>query len=183
VFPALRLGYVIVPPGLRGDLVAAKRLDDMGCGVIEQLAMARFMANGGFDRHLRKASAELRRRRAALADGLARHASGHLQVANSVAGMHCVGWLPGWSAARLERLIDLARERGLGLHPIAPHYAHAPRTPGLLLGFAALSVPQLRLATALLGRCLADVAKVDVPGSDAPLRDGDAPGQLAGIGS
>jgi GntR family transcriptional regulator / MocR family aminotransferase len=123
--------------------------------------MARFRTNGGFDRHLRKASAELRRRRAALIDGLARHAGGQLRVTDSVAGMHCVGWLPGWPAVRVERLLDLARARGLGLHPIAPHYAQPPRTHGLLLGFAALSVPQLKLATALLGRCLAEAAAVD----------------------
>ena len=40
LFPALRLGYVVCPSGLRDDLVGAKRLDDIGCGVVEQWALA-----------------------------------------------------------------------------------------------------------------------------------------------
>lgn len=156
LFPALRLGYLIAPRALRDDLVVAKRLDDLGCGAIEQLAMARFMTSGGFDRHLRKASAELRRRRQALLEGLARHAP-PLQVAQSVAGMHVVGWLPGWSNAGVDRLLAHALERGLGLHRIEPHCFRPPAWPGLLLGFAGLSVTQLRAATALLGRCLTEV--------------------------
>jgi GntR family transcriptional regulator / MocR family aminotransferase len=156
LFPALRLGYLIAPRALRDDLVIAKRLDDLGCAAIEQLAMARFMASGGFDRHLRKASAELRRRRQALLEGLARHAPS-LQVPQSVAGMHIVAWLPGWTDARLDRLIAHALERGLGLHRIGPHCFRPPPWPGVLLGFAGLSVAQLRSATALLGRCLAEL--------------------------
>lgn len=157
VFPALRLGYVIAPRGLRDDLVRAKRYDDLGCGAIEQAAMAAFMSGGGFDRHLRKASAELRRRRSALLDGLHRHCAQWLRVDRSSAGMHVVGWLPGWTTQQLETLVLQARERGLGLHPIGPHYAQPPEWPGLLLGFAALSISQLRAATEQLGTCLAGV--------------------------
>ena len=156
VFPALRLGYVVVPRGLRRDLMMAKRLDDLGCGAIEQLAMASFMRDGGFDRHLRKAWTELRRRRSSLLRGLARHAPA-LEVVQSAAGMHVVAWLPGWSMQRFDVLVVHAAKRGLGLHPIHPHYFRPPKCPGLLLGFAGLSVPQLTAATALLGQCLADV--------------------------
>jgi GntR family transcriptional regulator/MocR family aminotransferase len=160
VFPALRLGYVVVPRSLRADLVMAKRLDDLGCAAIEQVAMASFMRDGGFDRHLRKAWAELRRRRLSLLTGLARHAS-DLEVVQSAAGMHLVAWLPRWSMGRLEVLIAHAAERGLGLYPIHPHYFRPPNCPGLLLGFAGLSVSQLRAATALLGQCMSDVGPAE----------------------
>jgi GntR family transcriptional regulator/MocR family aminotransferase len=156
LFPALRLGYLIATPSLRSDLLGAKRLDDLSCGTIEQLAMARFIANGGFDRHLRKAAAELRRRRTALLAGLARHAPA-LDVVPSRGGMHIVAWLPGWTLDRLDELLRNAAQRGLGLYPIHPHYVRPPSTPGLLLGFAGLSAAQLRAATALLGECLADM--------------------------
>jgi GntR family transcriptional regulator/MocR family aminotransferase len=156
LFPALRLGYLIAPPSLRSDLLGAKRLDDLSCGTIEQLAMARFIADGGFDRHLRKAAAELRRRRTALLAGLARHAPA-LDIVPSRGGMHIVAWLPGWTLERLDDLLRNAAQRGLGLYPIHPHYVRPPSTPGLLLGFAGLSAAQLRAATALLGECLADM--------------------------
>lgn len=81
-------------------------------------------------------------------------ASSRRQVADSRAGMHVVGWLPGWSVTRTQSLVELAQQRGLGLHPIDPYYAKVPSRSGLLLGFAALSPAQLRAATRLLGECL-----------------------------
>ena len=53
LFPALRLGYMVVPASLRQDLVAAKWLADFGCPGIEQAALAQFIASGAFERHLR----------------------------------------------------------------------------------------------------------------------------------
>jgi GntR family transcriptional regulator/MocR family aminotransferase len=159
VFPALRLGYIVAPRSLRDDFVSAKRLDDLGSGAIEQTAMAAFMRGGGFDRHLRKAALELRRRREALLAGLRRHCARHLEVAGAQAGMHMVGWLPGWPAARTAALVELGRERGLGLHPIDPYFAEPPPRSGLLLGFAGLSAKQLQAATRILGACLSDAAE------------------------
>jgi GntR family transcriptional regulator/MocR family aminotransferase len=158
LFPGLRLGYVVCPSGLRDDLIGAKRNDDLGCSSIEQAALAALMHSGAFDRHLRHAAAELRRRRSALLDGLRRHCAAHLLVNDSQAGMHLVGWLPGWSAQRTEALATLAVGRGLGLHPIGPHYRRQPAPQGLLLGYAALSAKQLQAATVLLGECLEQVA-------------------------
>ena len=158
LFPALRLGYVVCPSGLRDDLVGAKRLDDIGCGVVEQWALAELMSSGAFERHLRRTAAELRRRRAALLEGLERHCREHLRFDDSRAGMHLVGWLPDWPAPAVQELVLHARARGLGLHPIGPHYLAEPAPSGLLLGFAALSPKQLQSATAQLGRCLREVA-------------------------
>lgn len=91
LFPGLRLGYVVCPSGLRDDLIGAKRNDDLGCSSIEQAALAALMHSGAFDRRLRHAAAELRRRRSALLDGLRRHCAAHLVVNDSQAGMHLVG--------------------------------------------------------------------------------------------
>ena len=158
LFPGLRLGYVVCPSGLRDDLIAAKMHDDLGCGSIEQAALAEFMRSSAFDRHLRHAAAELRRRRTALLEGLREHCSKHLVVNDSRAGMHAVGWLPDWSSRQVEALAVYAMRRGLGLHPIGPHYRRQPAPQGLLLGYATLSAKQLRAATALLGECLAAIA-------------------------
>ena len=159
LFPGLRLGYVVCPPALRGDLWLAKRCDDLACSVTEQAALAELMADGGFDRHLRRVAGELRRRRGALLEGLRRHCDGHLHWQDSRAGMHVVAWLDGWSAQALEALVELALTRDLGIHPIGPHYLAAPARPGLLLGYAGLSVKQLDVATRLLGACLSEVRR------------------------
>ena len=154
LFPGLRLGYVVCPNGLRNDFIAAKMNDDLGCGSIEQAALAGLMQCGAFDRHLRHAAAELRRRRTAMLAGLHEHCGSHVVINDSHAGMHMVGWLPGWTSRQVEALTAHASGRGLGLHSIGPHYRRQPAPQGLLLGYAALSAKQLRAATALLGECL-----------------------------
>jgi GntR family transcriptional regulator/MocR family aminotransferase len=158
MFPALRLGYIVCPPSLAGDLSQAKLLHDVGCPAIEQLALAELMANGGFERHLRHASAELKRRRAALLGGLAGGCEKHVLLHDTGAGMHVVGWLPGWSQRRVQALLMRAHERGLGLQSIGPHFKRQPAPAGLLLGYAGLSAKQLRAAAALLAQCLDEVS-------------------------
>jgi GntR family transcriptional regulator / MocR family aminotransferase len=66
MFPSLRLGYMVIPDSLLADFVRAKRIMDIGSPAIEQAAMARFIANGDFDRHLRKVLRIARERRQTL---------------------------------------------------------------------------------------------------------------------
>ena len=154
MFPSLRLAYVVCPAGLRKDLVRAKMLEDLGCPAIEQAAMHLLFKRGAFERHLGATVLELRRRRAALLAGLARHAAGLVEADGSHLGMHVIGWLPGVDQPRLERLIASARQQGLGLHPIHPYYRVPPPRLGLLLGFAGLFPSQIEDATRILGDCL-----------------------------
>lgn len=154
LLPSLRLGYLVVPPGLRRDFVDAKWQDDFGSPGIEQAALARFIANGGFERHLRRSWQALRHRRAALLQGLQRCGADRLEINDSRAGMHVVAWLRGRSAAQGEAFIAHARSLGLGLYPIAPYYLDPPDRAGLLLGFAGLSVAEIDGAMSLFEECL-----------------------------
>jgi len=154
LFPSLRLGYMVVPASLRDAFVAAKWLEDRGCNTLEQSALARFMADGGFERHLRRAAVALRARRAAMLAGLRRHAGAAVQVVDSNAGMHLAVWLNGANHGDCERLVAHARTRGLGLYPVAPYYLKPPPRPGLVLGYAGLPPADIEAAMKLLGRCL-----------------------------
>jgi GntR family transcriptional regulator/MocR family aminotransferase len=154
LFPALRLGYMVLPAQLRDAFVAAKWLADRGCPAIEQAALARLMASGAFERHLRATAKALKTRRAALLGALERHVGNAVEVADSSAGMHVLAWLPGLRAAQMRELIERARERGLGLYPIAPYYLRQPQRQGLLLGYADLPPADLDVAMRLLGECL-----------------------------
>lgn len=164
LFPALRLGYMVIPNALRRPLVAAKWLEDRGCSALEQAALARFIAGGGFERHLRRAATALRLRRTAMLNGLARHAAGTTEVADSSAGMHVTAWLHGVSHADSERLVAHARSRGLGLYTLAPYCLRPPPRPGLLLGYAGLSPGDVEAAMRLLGRCLRELGLGGTPG-------------------
>jgi len=154
IFPALRLGYMVLPPGLRQAFVAAKWLTDRGYPAIEQAALARLIGSGAFERHLRQAAKVLKGRRIALLTALRRHAGDFVQVADSSAGMHILAWLPRHSPAQAQALVARARERGLGLYLIAPYFLKASPQPGLLLGYADLPPADLQAAMSIFGECL-----------------------------
>ncbi|TWG93018.1 GntR family transcriptional regulator/MocR family aminotransferase [Luteimonas sp. J16] len=154
IFPALRMGYLLMPPALRHDFLAAKWAEDFGSPAIEQVALANFMRDGGFERHLRRSARTLKERRATLIAGLRACSRGRLEIADAHAGMHLVVWLRDRSRADGDALIELARSRGLGLYPIAPYYADPPDRAGLLMGYCGLSVREIREAMWLFAGCL-----------------------------
>jgi GntR family transcriptional regulator/MocR family aminotransferase len=154
MFGALRLGYMVLPEALCDDFINAKYLCDRGNPAIEQAALAHFMEDGGFERHLRYMTRELNARRRELIAGLQQYAGDRVQIADAHAGMHVTVWLPDYDHAQVDALIADAHERGLGLYSIAPHYRTAPAVPGLILGYCGLSKAQLHEAMQLFGECL-----------------------------
>jgi GntR family transcriptional regulator/MocR family aminotransferase len=66
LFPALRLGYLVLPECLVEAVAAVKGIGDAGTATLEQLALADFMGMGHFDRHLRRTNASNAARRHAL---------------------------------------------------------------------------------------------------------------------
>ncbi len=170
LFPSLRLGYVVCPAGLRADLCAAKRLDDLGSPAIEQAALAAFIRSGQFAKHLRKSVAELHQRRDVLLEGLRRHAGDRIEVHGAQGGVHVVVWFRRMTYPQLDRLIEIAAAHELGLYPIHPNYRTRPARPGLLVGYAGLTPTALRTATALLGECLEILDKESAVTQPAAMR-------------
>ncbi|MEW9572344.1 PLP-dependent aminotransferase family protein [Rhodanobacter sp. Si-c] len=154
MFGALRLGYMVLPEALCDDFINAKYLCDRGNPAIEQAALAHFMEDGGFERHLRYMTRELNARRRELIAGLQQYAGERVQITDAHAGMHVTAWLPDYSHEQVDALIADAHERGLGLYCIAPHYRTPPAVPGLILGYCGLSKAQLHEAMQLFGECL-----------------------------
>jgi GntR family transcriptional regulator/MocR family aminotransferase len=155
LFPALRLGYLVVPPALREAFRAAKWLADRGSPAIEQQALARLIGSGRFERLLRRSNKILTERRAVLLAALARECGDALHVDGASSGMHFTAWLTRLPPARLPELIARAEALELGLYPIAPYYARAPRRAGLLIGYSGLGPRELREAARRLGTLLA----------------------------
>src|SRR5690606_3947707 len=139
------------------DFIAAKWTEDFGSPAIEQAALAAFIKDGGFERHLRRTAKTLQERRRALIDGLNACSRGRLEIIDSRAGMHLVVWLRGRTLAEGDALIALAREHGLSLYPIAPFYLDPPDRAGLLMGYCGLSVAEIGQALDVFERCLDEV--------------------------
>jgi GntR family transcriptional regulator/MocR family aminotransferase len=154
LFPSLRLGYIVCPKALRDDLYRAKLLDDLGCATMEQAALGTFIQSGQYERHLRKTIKEIANRRRAIVEGLQRIEGSRIEIGPHQTGMHFLVWLRSLSFDRLGAFIDRAKSLGLGLHPVHPYYRTRPSQPGLLVGYAGLSVGQLKTAAELFARCL-----------------------------
>jgi GntR family transcriptional regulator/MocR family aminotransferase len=154
LFPSMRLGFMVVPRGLRKDFVAAKWMEDFGASAIDQAALANFMKSGAFDRHLRRSLVALRERRDALLDGLRDMSEGRLEFRDSQAGMHIPVWLTQRNREQGRQFVERARGMGLGLYSISPYYLDPPDKAGLILGYAGLPVRDIELALEVFRRCL-----------------------------
>ncbi|HYF24683.1 MAG TPA: PLP-dependent aminotransferase family protein [Baekduia sp.] len=150
--PALRLAWLVVPAGRLDAVVAAKRFADGGSPVLEQAALARLLASGALERHLRGARRRHGARRAALVRAVAQHLP-EAEVTGIAAGLHAVVRLPRAVPARPVALA--ARAAGVGVYPLSFSYADPPpETSALVLGYGALSPAAIhegirRLATVL----------------------------------
>ena len=142
MFPALRIGYAVVPPALVEPLVRAKAIADGGSPVLEQDALADFIGSGDFERHLRRSRSRIGTRRAALLAALEHELGDAVEVCGANAGMHLVAWLRDVPAAQIGALCRAAAEVGVGLYPVSPFYDVPPPRAGLLLGYAALDRAQ-----------------------------------------
>lgn len=155
LFPALRLGYLVLPLALIQPFTAAKWLTDRHTSTLEQAVLADFIREGHFERHLRRSRTQNAARRAALLEALATDIGPHAAVSGANAGVHLLVWLPHVSPHQEGAFIDRAARAGVGLYPVAPYYLHPPPQTGLLLGYAAMTEDEIRAGV----RCLATVLK------------------------
>ena len=144
LFPALRIGYLVVPEPLTGVFLAAKAIADTGSAGLEQRALAEFIADGGFERHLRRARSRHGARRRALLAAIEEHLGDAVEVTGANAGLHVVLWVRGAPAQRAAELRQRAASVGVGVYSVRPFYLRAPRRAGLLLGYASLAEEAIR---------------------------------------
>ena len=149
LFPALRIGYLILPPALVDAFLAVRRLVDIHMPILEQAVLADFITEGHLRRHLRRMRRLYTQHRAALLEA-ARHLP--LDFQSTEAGIHCVAWLP--DEVDEEALVRSAHEHGLNLWTLS-HFSVLPlKRKGLVLGYAEYSVQEIRDAVQRLGASL-----------------------------
>lgn len=154
MFPALRLGYLVVPDSLVEPIVAAKALADTGNSALEQLTLADFIREGHFERHLHRSRGRNAARRAALLDALHEHFGDRAEVGGAATGLHVLVWLRGRNGKPIESVSRKAEAAGVGVYSVAPYYLRPPRRTGVLLGYGPLSEAQIREGIARLATAL-----------------------------
>ena len=149
-FPALRLGYLVLPPGLVDAFAQRRAVDVRHSEVSTQAVMAEFMAAGHFQRHIRRMRRAALSRRNALLNGWPQDIPGIGKLPTVAAGLHMT--VPVGSVARERELIELASSVDVEINGLSSYWLPQSATPmdqraGLVLGFAA--VPEKAIEAAL----------------------------------
>jgi GntR family transcriptional regulator/MocR family aminotransferase len=153
--PALRLGWLVLPPRLVEDVTSHKLLADHGCPTLDQLALARLIESGAYDRHLRQARRRYRSRRDALVRSVARHLP-EARVTGLAAGLHAIVRLG--RAVDGMRLMQAAARRSVGVYPLGYAYLDVRAVDdGLVLGYANLAEPAIEEGIRRLGDVLEEL--------------------------
>lgn len=148
MFPALRVGFVVLPGAIAEHAAVALQEMLRGGHRLEQLALAHFIESGEFGRHLGRMRRLYRERQQALRDALTAHFEPS-QILGGNCGMHLTLRLP------LHLSDQVLAERALAerLNPRAlSGFALQPReeTNGLVIGYGNTPAEQLAPAIGIL---------------------------------
>ncbi len=140
--PALRIGWLVVPPSLLQTVSDEKLLADRGTARIEQHAFADFLTRGELDRHLRRMRARYRSRRDALIDALTESLP-EAAVSGIAAGLHVTARLP--EGVDEQAIREEAHNRRVELETMADYRPDTRgQPPVLLLGYAQMPESAIR---------------------------------------
>lgn len=143
LFPALRLGFLVLPPPLIEPFRATKYLADRHSAMLNQAVLADFISEGHFERHLRRMRAANGKRRAMLLAALNRELGRAVTITGNNAGVHLALWLPGVSPLAVDTIVTEARTAGVGVYSCNPSFYGPPSRAGLLLGYETLDEAQI----------------------------------------
>jgi len=152
MFPALRLGYLVLPKDLVVASTAAKDCLDIFSPTLNQAVMAEFIREGHFARHIRRMRMLYMERRKALVSALQSNLSGSIEIAGAEAGMHLVILLrPGVDDLSVS---TEATRKGLSAMPLSSCRIDSGGRGGLILGYGGVSVKSIQDGVRKLKACI-----------------------------
>ncbi len=135
LFPAMRLGYMVVPEGLRDAFTAALSSTGQFGPLITQAALADFITEGHLTRHLRRMRRIYAERRDHFIMEFGKHLSRHMALRRMDSGIQLAGIFP---KRRNDRAIAAAAQAaGINVSALSLQYRGKAPHSGLLMGFAA----------------------------------------------
>lgn len=156
VTPAIRAGYMVLPPALL--LLYRQALSHYSNTVsrFDQAILTDFITQGHFERHLNKMRTLYRTKHDLLLRAL-KIFGRKIRITGEHAGLHLV--VEFLEEGSEEALIEKAKEAGIRLFGLMEHYIAKPELPHpvILLGFANLPITDIEAGITLLYRVLYNV--------------------------
>jgi len=141
MFPALRLGYVVVPKDLVPAFSAARDAADIFSSTLYQAVMTDFIREGHFARHIRRMRMLYMDRRSTLIKAIRSQMGDLLEVIGDAAGMHLLALLPpGINDVKVSRH---AAQRRISVMPLSSCCLEPPARGGLILGYGGVNPHQI----------------------------------------
>jgi GntR family transcriptional regulator/MocR family aminotransferase len=155
LFPALRLGYLVVPADLVDAFVSARTVIDRQAPTLAQAVVADFLTEGHFVRHIRRMRTVYQERQEALLRAARRELSGLVEVRPCQTGLHLMGWLTDRRDDR--QASRAAAAAGVEAVPLSRYSIEQPQRGGLHLGYGGTDARQIRDAVRQLASALRQV--------------------------
>ncbi|BCR05666.1 GntR family transcriptional regulator [Desulfuromonas versatilis] len=150
--PALRLSYMVLPPGLLAAYRRLFRNYQPAVPLLEQRAMAAFMEQGHWERHVRRMRIFYKKKHDVMLRAIERHFGPRAKVVGQGAGLHVVLQLTDCLPGEAE-ILQRAGQEGIRILPLSDFYAAGePCGITLLLGFGGLSAADIEQGIGLLAR-------------------------------
>ena len=152
LFPALRLGYMVVPEEHVEAFVGARFASDRHTWILEQAVVADFFNEGHFDRHIRRMRILYAQRQQQLSDAIDRFLPDIIDLQKSETGLHDLAWLRRHNddAAVAQK----AQEGGVQITALSSYCRQQRLPPGLLFGYAGFPGEQLTATVEHLAQIL-----------------------------
>jgi GntR family transcriptional regulator/MocR family aminotransferase len=152
LFPALRLGYLVLPLALVKPFIAMRALSGRHSPTLEQAIVADFITEGHFLRHIRRMRLLYAHRQQILIEAVQQELKGAIELEEHEAGMHLIGWLPQNLDDRL--VSQMAAQQGIDVQSLSSYSKQKPERPGLLLGYAGVNDQEIREGIKILASVL-----------------------------
>ncbi len=142
MFPAMRLGYLVVPAAMVDIFAAAQSVSTHHPPLLGQAVLCDFIREGHFARHIRRMREVYAERLGVLLKGAREKLAGLVEISNVEAGLQTIGWLPERVPA--ERVAADAAKKNVEVIPLQRYAVGRVKSNGIVLGFAAVEPRELR---------------------------------------
>ncbi|WP_149549743.1 PLP-dependent aminotransferase family protein [Streptomyces marokkonensis] len=151
LFPALRIGYAVLPPHLVQPFLGIKWITDRLTPAVSQEALADFIASGAYPRHISRMTRLYRQRRRRLLEALYEHFGAEVRISGEAAGLHVLVTFTGARGVPEEEIVKRAAARGVRVYPASGYFVlDPPAEPTFLVGYAALTTARITEGVTLL---------------------------------
>lgn len=155
MFPALRLAFVALPARLVDPFKRATSITSRSANGLAQAVLADFLADGHFDRHVRRMNKIYAARSQAFEHAARRYWQGLIDIPSAQAGLDIVGRLVRLDETNATRRLAAA---GIEASPLGRYTVRHAHPPSLVMGYAPFNEAEIDRAAQAIALALREAA-------------------------